>query len=265
MTEHIRLDIQDHIATITLNRPEARNALSPEIRAGLAEYTAQVEFDPDVRCVVLRGAGGHFMAGGDVKSFQRRQSLPHAERKREVLKGLSLLHFAISRIRRMPKPVLASVAGSAAGAGVSLMAACDLAIAAEDAFVILAYANIGLCPDGSSTYFLPRLLGLRRTLEMTLLPERMDARTAREWGLINRVVPAAELEAETRKLAERLAAGPTFAFGRAKALLNASFDNPLEAQLELEGNAIADCMTTDDHTEGVNAFLEKRTPHFAGR
>jgi 2-(1,2-epoxy-1,2-dihydrophenyl)acetyl-CoA isomerase len=264
MSDHISLDIQDHIATITLNRPEARNALSLEMRTGLADFMGQVEFDPDVRCVVLRGAGGHFMAGGDVKSFQARQKLPHADRKREVLRGLHLLHYAIYRIRRMAKPVLASVQGAAAGAGVSLMAACDLAVAADDAFVILAYANIGLCPDGSSTFFLPRLLGLRRTLEMTLLPERMDAATAREWGLFNRVVPAAELEAETRALATRLANGPTHAFGRAKALLNASFDNPLEAQLELESAAIADCMTTDDHTEGVNAFVEKRTPRFVG-
>jgi 2-(1,2-epoxy-1,2-dihydrophenyl)acetyl-CoA isomerase len=265
MSDHISLDIQDHIATITLNRPEARNALSPEMRAGLAEFTAQVQFDSSVRCVVLRGAGGHFMAGGDVKAFRQRQKLPTAERKREVLKGLHLLHYAIYRIRRMAKPVLASVQGGAAGAGVSLMAACDLAIAADDAFVILAYANIGLCPDGSSTYFLPRLLGLRRTMEMTLLPERMDAHTAREWGLINRVVPAAELDAETRKLAERLANGPTYAFGRAKALLESSFTTTLETQLELEGAAIGDCMGTADHDEGVNAFLEKRTPRFVGQ
>jgi 2-(1,2-epoxy-1,2-dihydrophenyl)acetyl-CoA isomerase len=265
MNDHISLDIQDHIATITLNRPEARNALSPEMRTGLAEFTAQVEFDPDVRCVVLRGAGGHFMAGGDVKSFQRRQSLAPEQRKREVLQGLHLLHYALYRIRRMPKPVLASVEGAAAGAGVSLMLACDLAIASEDAFLILAYANIGLSPDGSSTYFLPRLLGLRRAMEMTLLPERMGARAAQEWGLVNRVVPAGDLAAETRALAERLANGPTVAYGRAKQLLESSFTTSLETQLEREGAAIADCMATEDHVEGVNAFVEKRTPRFVGR
>jgi 2-(1,2-epoxy-1,2-dihydrophenyl)acetyl-CoA isomerase len=265
MSDHISLDISDHIATLTFNRPEARNALSMEMRNGLAEYTSQLEFDPDVRCVVIRGAGGHFMAGGDVKSFKQRQSLSPEQRKREVLQGLHLLHFAIYRIRRMAKPVLASVQGAAAGAGVSLMLACDLAIAADDAFLILAYANIGLSPDGSSTYFLPRLLGLRRALEMTMLPERMEARMAQEWGLINRVVPAAELEAETRKLAERLAAGPTYAYGRAKNLLERSLNTSLETQLELEGHAIADCMTTEDHSEGVTAFVEKRTPSFKGR
>ncbi len=265
MTDHISLDVQEHIATITFNRPEARNALSMELRTGLAEYAAKVGLDPDVRCVVLRGAGGHFMAGGDVKNFKRRQELAPPDLQREVLEGLHILHYAIYRLRRMPKPVLASVQGAAAGAGVSVMAACDLAIAADDAFFVLAYANLGLCPDGSSTYFLPRMLGQKRAAEMVLLPERMDAATAKEWGLINRVVPAADLEAETQKLAERLAAGPTYAFGRAKALLEASFNTTLESQLELEGQAIADCMLTDDHREGVNAFIEKRTPSFAGK
>ena len=260
----ITLDIQDRIAFITLNRPEARNALSMEMRTGLAEYTAQLEFDPAVRCVVLRGAGGHFMAGGDVKLFKSRQQMPHGERKRQVLEGLHLLHYAIYRIRRMPKPVLASVQGASAGAGVSFMAACDLAIAADTAFFTWAYANIGVSPDGSGTYFLPRLIGTRRALEMAMLPERMDAAKALEWGIVNRVVPAADLEAETLKLAERLASGPTYAFARAKALMNASFENPLETQLELEGNAIGDCMCTADHEEGVNAFVEKRQPVFKG-
>jgi 2-(1,2-epoxy-1,2-dihydrophenyl)acetyl-CoA isomerase len=265
MSDHITLEVSDHVATLTLNRPEARNALSTEMRNGLAEYTAQLEFDDAVRCVVLRGAGGHFMAGGDIKGFKTRQGLSPAERKREVLKGLSQLHFAIYRLRRMPKPVLASVQGAAAGAGMSLMCACDLTIAAEDAFFYFGYTNIGLSPDGSSTWFLPRLLGLRRTLELTLLPERMDARTALDWGLVNRVVPAERLESATRELALRLASGPTYAYGRAKALLDASFNNSMETQLELEGHAIGDCMTTADHEEGVNAFLEKRPPRFQGR
>lgn len=265
MSDHITLDVQEHVATITLNRPDARNALSLEMRTGLADFAARLEFDADVRCVVLRGAGGHFMAGGDIKAFKRRQDLSPADRKREVLQGLDLLHQALMRLRRMPKPVLASVQGAAAGAGVSLMAACDLAIAADDAFFYFGYANLGLSPDGSGTYFLPRLLGLRRTLEMALLPERMDAATALSWGLVNRVVPAAALAAETRSIAARLAAGPTYAFGRAKALLEGSFDHALETQLELEARAIADCMTTADHEEGVNAFLDKRKPAFAGR
>lgn len=265
MSDHITLDIQGPIATITFNRPEARNALSQEARTGLGDFTAQVELDPKVRCVILRGAGGNFMAGGDIKGFKARQQLSPEQRKAEILKGIHGLHFAIYRLRRMPKPVLACVEGAAAGAGVSLVAACDLAIASADAFFILAYANIGLSPDGSSTYFLPRIMGMKKAMELTLLPERFDAETAKEYGLINRVVPSGELEAETAKLAERLAAGPTVAYGRAKALLESSLNTTLETQLELEGLAIADCMVTEDHEEGVNAFLDKRTPVFKGR
>lgn len=265
MSDHISLEIQDGIAFITLNRPEARNALSLEMRTGLAEFAAQVQFDDAVRCVVLRGAGGHFMAGGDIKAMKSRQNLSDAERSAEVLKGLHLLHYAIYRLRRMPKPVIASIQGAAAGAGVSLVAACDLAIAADNAFFTLAYANIGLCPDASSTYFLPRFLGMRKALELALLAERFDAETARELTLINKVVPAAELEAETLKLARKMASGPTVAYGRAKALMQASLENTMESQLELEGEAIAACMTTEDHREGITAFLEKRSPVFSGR
>ncbi|MCZ6557619.1 MAG: enoyl-CoA hydratase-related protein [SAR324 cluster bacterium] len=265
MSEHILMDVQDNIATITFNRPESRNALSQEMREGLMDFTAQAGLDPKIRCVVLRGAAGNFMAGGDIKGFQARQSLPPEERKALILKGIHGLHFAIYRMRQMPKPVLASVAGAAAGAGVSLVAACDLAIAADDSFFILAYANIGLSPDASSTYFLPRIMGMKRVAELTFLPERFDAETALNYGLINRVVPAAELEAETDKLAQRLANGPTVAYGHAKALLESSLNTSLETQLELEGHAIAECMVTEDHAEGVTAFLEKRSPQFKGR
>ncbi len=265
MSDHITLDIQGAVATITFNRPETRNALSQEMRTGLGDFATQVELDPKVRCLVLRGAGGNFMAGGDIKGFKARQELPPAQRKAEILKGIHGLHFAIYRLRRMPKPVLASVEGAAAGAGVALVAACDLAIAAADSFFILAYANIGLSPDGSSTYFLPRIMGMKKAAELTLLPERFDAETARGYGLINRVAPAGKLEEETAKLAERLANGPTVAYGRAKALLESSLNTTLETQLELEGLAIAECMTTEDHAEGVTAFLEKRTPTFKGR
>jgi 2-(1,2-epoxy-1,2-dihydrophenyl)acetyl-CoA isomerase len=265
MSQEITLDIQDSIATITLNRPEARNALSQEIRIGLGEFAAQLEVDAKVRCVVLRGAGGNFMAGGDIKGMRARQELSPGQRKAETLKGLHALHFAIFRLRRMAKPVLASIEGAVAGAGVSFVAACDLAIAADTAFFVVAYANIALSPDASSTYFLPRLMGLKRATELTFLAERFDAATAREYGLINKIVPAAELEAETAKLAQRLANGPTFAYGKAKALLDASFTNTMETQLELEGHAITECMNTADHVEGVNAFLEKRSPVFKGQ
>ncbi len=265
MSDHITLDIQDGIATITLNRPEARNALSLEMRMGLMEYTAQVQFDQRVRCVVLRGAGGHFMAGGDVKTFKERAALSPEQRKIEILKGIHLLHFSVYRMRQMGKPLIASVRGAAAGAGVSLVAACDMAIAADSAFFTLAYAKIGVSPDASSTYFLPRLMGMKKAFELMYLAERLDANKALDFGLINRVVPEAELDAETQALARRLADGPTYAYGRGKALLASSFNETLESQLELEGHAIADCMNTEDHLEGITAFLEKRSPVFKGQ
>jgi 2-(1,2-epoxy-1,2-dihydrophenyl)acetyl-CoA isomerase len=147
----------------------------------------------------------------------------------------------------------------------SLAMACDLAIAAEDAFFTLAYCHIGLSPDGSSTWSLPRIVGARKAMELALLGERFPAAEALRLGLVNRVVPVAALEEETAKLARRLASGPARAYAHTKRLLNASIGNTLESQLQLEGVAVADCMTTDDLNEGVTAFVEKRAPRFTGR
>jgi 2-(1,2-epoxy-1,2-dihydrophenyl)acetyl-CoA isomerase len=167
-------------------------------------------------------------------------------------------------LRRAAKPVLASVHGAVAGAGISLLAAADLALAAADAKFTLAYSRIAASPDGGSTYFLPRLIGVRRALEMALLSDTFDAHTAREIGLVNWVVSAAELAAETEKIAGRLASGPTVAYGETKALVNQSFDNTLERQLEAEAQAFARCARTADLAEGVTAFVEKRKPNFEG-
>ncbi len=265
MSEHITLKVEEGIGTITFNRPEARNAFSPEMQKGLSEFTHQMEFDSTVRCVVLRGAGGHFMAGGDVKLFKEREGMEPIERKAAIVKSIHNLHYAIYRFRKMAKPIICAVQGAAAGAGLSLVAACDMAIAAESAFFTLAYARIGVTPDGSSTYFLPRTLGMKQAFEMMYLSDRFDAKKALELGLVNSVVPDAELDEAVGELARRLAAGPTFAYGRGKALLNSSFDESLESQLELEGYAVGDCMMTEDHIEGVTALVEKREPVFKGR
>ncbi|MCH8842897.1 MAG: enoyl-CoA hydratase [SAR324 cluster bacterium] len=265
MSDHITLKVADGIGTITFNRPEARNALSEEMREGLSEYTHQMEFDTSVRCVVLRGAGGHFMAGGDIKVFKEREKLDPLERKAVIIRFIHDLHFAIYRMRKMPKPMICAVQGAAAGAGVSLVAACDMAIAAESAYFTLAYAKIGVNPDGSSTFFLPRTLGMKKTFEMMYLADRYDAKTALEMGLVNSVVADDELDAAIDKLARRLADGPTYAYARGKALLNSSLHETLESQLELEGYAIGDCMMTEDHIEGITAFIEKRAPVFKGR
>jgi 2-(1,2-epoxy-1,2-dihydrophenyl)acetyl-CoA isomerase len=262
---HLEVDVCDGIATLTMNRPEARNALGDEMRAQLLAALLDVEVDDAVRCVVLVGAGEHFMAGGDVKSFVGAVDRPSEEIRKYFLNRIHDLHPIVFAMRRMRKPIVASVAGAAAGAGVSFALACDLVIAAEDAFFTLAYVNIGTSPDGSATFQLPRALGVKRAMEMALLGDRVDARTAAAWGLVNFVVPSAELAAETRRLSQRLASGPTHVYGHAKALLYRSIGSDFEAQLQAEAEAFADCAGRRDFREGVTAFAEKRKPVFEGR
>jgi 2-(1,2-epoxy-1,2-dihydrophenyl)acetyl-CoA isomerase len=264
MTESILLEVSEGVATVTLNRPEVLNALSDDMIAALVEVMTRVEADPAVRCVVLRGAGDHFMAGGDVKGFHGRLAETPAERGAHFRAKIHKLHPAIVAMRRMPKPVVASLHGAAAGFGLSLALATDLAIAAEDAYFTLAYCLIGTSPDGGSSFHLPRIVGLRKAMEIALLGERFNAETAHRLGLVNWVVPSDELEAETVKLAARLARGPGHALGETKALLNASFDNALEAQLALEVESFASCAATQDFAEGVTAFVEKRSAQFTG-
>jgi 2-(1,2-epoxy-1,2-dihydrophenyl)acetyl-CoA isomerase len=168
-------------------------------------------------------------------------------------------------MRRMPKPIVASVAGAAAGAGVSMALACDLVIAADSAFFTLAYVHIGTSPDGSASFNLPRAVGIKKAMEIALLGDRFDAQTARDIGMINFVVPEADLQAETAKLARRLAQGPTHVYGNTKRLLYRSLENEWESQLQLEGETFADCAARADFREGVTAFAEKRKPNFTGR
>jgi 2-(1,2-epoxy-1,2-dihydrophenyl)acetyl-CoA isomerase len=265
MTNAVLTSVAGHVAWITLNRPQSRNALDAELTAQLRDAVFAAEADAGVRCVVIRG-GEHFMAGGDLKAFNEKFLGGGADQTREAFQRLFRdAHPMIMSLRRMPKPVLASVAGSAAGFGLSLMMACDLAIAADNAVFTLAYSLIGASPDGGSTYALPRIVGARKAMEIALLGERFDAAAAERLGLVNRVVPALDLASETQRLAMRLAAGPTAAYGRTKALLNASFDNSLEAQLESEARLFAEGATGHDFAEGVRAFIEKRKPTFEGR
>jgi 2-(1,2-epoxy-1,2-dihydrophenyl)acetyl-CoA isomerase len=259
MSEVVKLSVAGGIATIALNRPHVMNAMDGEMMRQLRPVTEAVEKDASIRAVVLRGEGAAFMAGGDVAVFhQHLAELPDL-----IVTWGREMHAAFLALRRMGKPVLASVHGAVAGAGFSLMCAADLTIAAADTRFTLAYTNIGASPDGGSTYFLPRLVGYKKTMEMIMLPDRFDAETARQHGLVNWVVPNEKLAAETMRIAQRLAAGPTHAYAEAKRLVNQSLD-PLDAQMEQELQAFSRCARGPDLKEGVTAFVEKRKPIFKG-
>ena len=260
------LEIKHHngIATLTMNRPEARNALSLEMREELIQALHDVEHDPGVRCVVLNGAGEHFMAGGDVKGMGQSINKPRAEIKKEFLLRIHDLHPIMFSMRRMPKPIIASCRGASAGAGVSIALACDLVIASEDAFFTLAYCKIGTSQDGSSSFHLPRAVGIKKAMEIALLGDRFTAEEAKNIGMINFVVPTENLTQETETLATRLAKGPTHVYGNTKALFYRSLESEFESQLQAEAAAFADCASRDDFQEGVTAFIEKRTAKFNG-
>ena len=257
----IRFNIRDNVAYITLNRPEAANSLNQEMGNDLMRAAIQCSEDPVVRAVVITGVGSVFCSGGDLNEFASQ-----GERLPSSLKELTTdFHAAISRLRRMDAPVIAAVNGPAAGAGLSLACACDIVIAAESARFVMAYTRLGLTPDGSSTYFLPRIVGLKRAFELTLTNRLLSAKEALEWGIVTRVVPDAELLTQTHALAVQLAAGATKALGAAKRLLETGCTETLETQMEHESQAIAAIAHTTDAMEGIAAFLAKRTANFKGR
>jgi len=252
------LDADGPIATITLNRPNQLNALDVRMAEALESAVEALARKPDLRVIVLRGAGRGFMAGGDLSVIQRGLS----EGPEHVDAIMLPLHRTLIRLAELPQPVIASLHGPVAGAGMSVALAADLAIAADDAKFTLAYVRIGATPDGSGTWHLPRLVGLRKALEIALLADTIDANEALRLNLINQVVPAADLAAHTTALAERLAAGPTQAYGRIKRLLRESLARDLPSQLEAEREAFHESMKTNDFAQGIAAFLGKRKPDF---
>jgi 2-(1,2-epoxy-1,2-dihydrophenyl)acetyl-CoA isomerase len=261
----VMLSVADGIATITLNRPAALNALNAEMVTGLGEAVMAAGADANVRVVVITG-GEHFMAGGDIKWFKDQLDAEPDKTviEREFEAFIHPVHEVIKAMRVMPKPIVAAIRGACAGFGVSLAAACDLAIAADDAFFTLAYCHIGVSPDGGSTYALPRAVGMKRAFEIALLGDRFDAATAKAAGLINQAVPVAAFDDAVKKLVDRLAIGPTHVYGNTKALLNASLDASLADQLDAEARSFAECAARADFAEGVSAFVEKRPPSFTG-
>ncbi len=252
--------VSDRVATITFNRPQAANAMSPLCAKEFNAVSLAVEADSSVRAVVITGAGKMFCAGGDLGEF----AAAGDGARSLILQMTGDLHLGISRLTRNAAPVIGAINGTAAGAGFSLVMMCDLAISAESAVYTMAYTNAGLSPDGSSTYFMPRKIGDRRTRELMLTNRLLKSSEALEWGVVNRVVPDDELMAEAMALAKKIANGPTRAFGEVKALLNSSFDQSWETQMELEARAIASMIGTVDGQEGLHAFLNKRKPEFKG-
>ncbi|HSE94480.1 MAG TPA: enoyl-CoA hydratase [Methylomirabilota bacterium] len=257
----ITLAITAGVATITLNRPDAFNALTLAMGRELLEAAIEVAEDPAVRCIVLTGSGKAFCGGGDVKDFIH--ALPRIGV--HIMHLTTSVHGAVSRLVRAPKPVITAVNGVAAGGGFALALAGDLVIAAESARFTMAYSRIGATPDGSSTYWLPRLVGVRRAVELFYTNRVLTAPEALAWGIVSRVVPDPELGEAVRRQAAELAEGPTLALGRGKHLFHASTTESLETQMERESRAIAGSGHTEDFAEGVRAFAEKRPPVFRGR
>ncbi|RDI44846.1 enoyl-CoA hydratase/isomerase family protein [Aquicella lusitana] len=261
MSDTLLFSVNDHIARITFNRPAVMNSFDKQMADELESITEEVRANPDIRAVLLNGAGQLFMAGGDLQFFHERLNTMPAG----VMKIVRTLNASIINLMHMPKPVVASVHGSVAGVGVSLMMACDLAIAAEKTKFTLAYTGIGISPDGGASFNLPRLVGVKKAMEWLLLSDIFDAHTAQAYGLINWVVPADKLTEETERLLKRLANGPTQSYARVKRLINESWQFDLEKQLEREGRAFEACSITSDFKIGVNGFLNKNKPEFTGK
>jgi len=264
MSEDTLYSASGGVATITFNRPHAANALHIDQVPVILEFMRKAEDDPEVRCIVINGKGKHFMAGGDLSPLPELMEMNDTERRLALEKPIHTYNLIIRTMRRMPKPVIASVHGAVAGAAIGLVAACDLSITTRSSYYFLAHVLHGGSNDGMTTWFLPRQIGTRKTLEMALLAERISGEEARELGFVNFVVDDDKLEEETRALAERLAIGPTTAYGLIKNLVYSSLGNTLEEHGRLEAETYAASGLTEDWEEGIKAFFEKRKPQFKG-
>ncbi|MBM3275470.1 MAG: enoyl-CoA hydratase/isomerase family protein [Candidatus Sericytochromatia bacterium] len=258
--ETVLYDVADGIATITLNRPDKRNAFDDQMKADMTQALKDAEKDKIVRCVLITGAGAGFSAGQDLGSrLDNPAEVPVGEMLRK------LYHPFVIKIRSMQKPVIAAVNGAAAGMGMSLALACDYRVLADNAYMICAFVKIGLIPDCGTTYFLPRYVGMGRAFEIAAKGEKIDAARCLDWGLANEVVPADKLLEAAKAAAASFAAGPTAAHGLLKRALNHSIGLHFEEQLEYESYVQQIAARTADFAEGVKAFSEKRPPAFAGR
>jgi 2-(1,2-epoxy-1,2-dihydrophenyl)acetyl-CoA isomerase len=260
--DQITVSEDNGIVTITLNRPEKLNAFVGHMRRDLAEALEEAGSDPDVRVIIVTGAGRAFCAGGDVNFMAE---LIERNNSEEFARLLGAARRVILAIRHMTKPVIASINGPASGAGFNLALACDLRIASADATFSQSFVKIGFHPDWGGTYFLPRMVPSNVACELFFLGEPIDAQAALQLNLVNRVVPADQLENETRALAERLRDSPAISIGAAKQAVYASEQDTLDRMLQYEVDAQMRCFASEDGREGVRAFLEKRPPNFTGR
>lgn len=254
----MQYDVRGGVAHVRLDRPAGANAVNPAFSRELRQVMLEIEFDDAVRAVSVTAEGKVFCAGGDLKEFHAAgEGLP-----RLASDMLTDFHGGIYRMNRMPKPFVAGVRGAAGGAGLSLVSAFDLVVCGESAKFTMAYTRAGVTPDGTSTYFLARHIGLRRMLDLTLTNRVLSAQEAEAWGLVNRVVPDDQVDDAAAELAEQLASGATWALGHAKQIVYAGFDMPLEQAGEVEGATIAQAMANPEGREGIAAFVERRAARF---
>ena len=262
--ETLEIEVDGQVGTLTLNRPDALNAMSPQMIGELTIAAAWLADRAPIRALVVTGAGRAFCAGGDVNWFKRGVTDDGVDLPSEVRRGAEALHNAIVDIRRIPFPVIAAINGPAAGAGMSLALSADIRIASEEAFLAIAYGRIGAAPDGGMTYFLPRVVGPAKALEIALEDPVIDAASALERGLVTEVVAAEELQSAARDKAETLAKRAPHYVRMSKLLLGQSIENSLADHLQLERHGIADSMGTEDLRRGVTAFFAGEEPEFEG-
>jgi enoyl-CoA hydratase/carnithine racemase len=261
-TPQVTCAVEQRVARVTLNRPDARNALTMEMKQALARLIPDLGGDEGVGCVLLTGAGGAFCSGGDTKNMAREGKPPSAEAR---IRQLRWEHGIAGALHRLDKPTVAALPGPAAGAGLALALACDLRIAAASAFFTTSYARLGLSGDYGSSWFLTQLVGTAKARELMFTADRVSAAEAEALGLVNRVVPDAELEKEALDLARRIAAGPPIALRWMKDNLNRALLHDLQTCLDLEAERMVGGAQTEDYLEAIAAFRDKRPPVFKGR
>ncbi len=259
--ETIKLTLEDSIATLAFNSPEVMNTFTSQMSIDLESAIRTLENNPSIRAVLLKGEGACFMAGGDINTFMN----PPEVLGKVIPDVIDRLHRSMLKLRQLHCPVLACVHGSVAGAGVSFMLACDLVISADNTIFSTAYCAIGTSPDGGSTYYLPRVLGTKRAMQLFMTSERFSAEQAQEWGIVNWVVPADALEEQANQMLLKLANGPTKSFAKVKQLIYQSEQQTLASQFELERQCFLNSIQTEDFQIGVNAFINKQAPKFTGK